>query len=106
MYANYIVFLCSRVLNLITKDSKNFQQEWDFLWNEIIDWNLNKYPFHLKPILSYDDKPFPGVLFLNGPAISANQLFHMAIILLTQNKPRLYKIKPSACIVCTILLLF
>lgn len=105
MYANYIVFLCSRVLNLITKDSKNFQQEWDFLWNEIIDWNLN-IPFHLKPILSYDDKPFPGVLFLNGPAISANQLFHMAIILLTQNKPRLYKIKPSACIVCTILLLF
>lgn len=105
MYANYIVFLCSRVLNLITKDFKNFQQEWDFLWNEIIDWNLNR-PFHLKPILCYDDKPFPGVLFLNGPAISANQLFHMAIILLTQNKPRLYKIKPSTCIVCTILLLF
>lgn len=99
MYANYIVFLCSRVLNLITKDPKNFQQEWEFLWNEIIDWNLNR-PFHLKPILSYDDKPFPGVLFLNGPAISANQLFHMAVILLTQNKPRLYKIKPSSCIVC------
>lgn len=99
MYANYIVFLCSRVLNLITKDSKNFHQEWEFLWNEIIDWNLNR-PFHLKPILGYDDKPFPGVLFLNGPAISANQLFHMAVILLTQNKPRLYKIKPSSCIVC------
>lgn len=99
MYANYIVFLCSRVLNLITKDSKNFHQEWEFLWNEIIDWNLNR-PFHLKPLLSYDDKPFPGVLFLNGPAISANQLFHMAVILLTQNKPRLYKIKPSTCIVC------
>lgn len=105
MYANYIVFLCSRVLNLISNDSKNFQQEWESLWNEIIDWNLHR-TFHLKPVFNHDDKPFPGVLFLNGPAISANQLFHMAIILLTQNKPRLYKIKPSTCIVCTIFSFF
>ncbi|CUM51892.1 unnamed protein product [Debaryomyces tyrocola] len=105
MYANYIVFLCSRVLNLIAKDSKNFEQEWEILWNEVKEWSENR-PFHLKPIMTYDDKPFPGVLFLNGPAISANQLFHMVIILLTQNKPRLYKIRPSSCIVCQTLFLF
>lgn len=105
MYANYIVFICSRVLNLIAKDSKNFEQEWEFLWNEVKEWSENR-PSHLKPIMTYDDKPFPGVLFLNGPAISANQLFHMAVILLTQNKPRLYKIKPSSCIVCKSFFLF
>lgn len=98
MYANYIVFLCSRVLNLIAKDAENFEMEWEFLWNEVQEWCLNR-PDNVKPMLSFDDKPFPGVLFLNGPAISANQLFHMAVILLIQNKPRLYKIKSTSCIV-------
>ncbi|CUM63862.1 uncharacterized protein PRCAT00001450001 [Priceomyces carsonii] len=101
MYSNYIVFLCGRVLNLIAKETKSFEEEWQILWNEVIDWYINR-PVQLRPILEYEEKPFPGILFLNGPAISANQLYHMSIILLIQNKPRGYKIIPSYGVKSTI----
>lgn len=93
MYANYMVFLCSRVLNLIAKTQADYEKEWRFLWDEVSDWHVNR-PIQLTPILTQNSSSslFPGVLYVNGPAISANQLYHMAIILLMQNKPRMHKI--------------
>ncbi|EAZ62980.2 fungal transcriptional regulatory protein [Scheffersomyces stipitis CBS 6054] len=94
MYANYIVFLCSRVLNLISNETPNFRAEWESLFSEVVAWHVNRPP-ELQPFMEFEHFPFPGLLFLNGPAISSNQLYHMAIILLSQNKPRLLKVKPS-----------
>lgn len=91
MYANYIFYLCSRVLNLISNAKLSYEKEWGFLWSEINDWYINR-PSSFQPILTFNDAPFPGVLYVNGAPIAANQMYHMAIILLTQNKPRLHKI--------------
>lgn len=91
MYANYMVYLCSRVLNLIAGGRDDYEKEWKLLWKEIGDWHENR-PSELKPIYTFNDSPFPGILYVNGPSISANQLYHMAIILMQQNKPRLHKI--------------
>lgn len=91
MYANYMVYLCSRVLNLISNAKENYDKEWNFLWMEINDWFKDR-PLSYEPILTFNDTPFPGVLYANGAPIAANQMYHMAIILLSQNKPRLHKI--------------
>ncbi|GME87638.1 hypothetical protein B5S28_g4119 [[Candida] boidinii] len=94
MYANYMVFLCSRVLNLVSSEDsgKRFENEWKLLWTELSNWESDK-PAGMKPIVEVDDPSltFPTILYSNGAAISANQMYHMAIILMLQNKPRLFK---------------
>ncbi|KAK9361147.1 hypothetical protein V1504DRAFT_491645 [Lipomyces starkeyi] len=101
MYANYAVFLCSCVTNLITSDSpttgSSFDAEWEMLWNELRIW-VEQRPVELKPLLSFDEEnnaPLPTILYENGPAISGNQLYHTACILLMQNKPRSFKFPKS-----------
>jgi hypothetical protein len=94
MFANYMVFLCSRVLNLISTENDNFEKEWELLWTEINQWHKDR-PDIMKPIIEFESSPFPEVLYDNGPAISSNQLYHMAMILLIENKPRLFKINPK-----------
>lgn len=91
MYANYMVFLCARVLNLIANDREDYAIEWKQVWDEVSEWHKNR-PFQLMPIMETEQTPFPGILYMNGPAISSNQLYHMTVILLTQNKPRAHKI--------------
>ncbi|GME90260.1 unnamed protein product [[Candida] boidinii] len=94
MYANYMVFLCSRVLNLVSSEDsgKKFEKEWKLLWTELSNWESDK-PAGMKPIVEVDDPSltFPNILYSNGAAISGNQMYHMAIILMLQNKPRLFK---------------
>lgn len=95
MYANYSVFLSSRVLNLISSTNvTNFEKEWEFLWTEVNEWHQNR-PDEMKPLIEYDSSPFPEILYDNGPAIGSNQLYHMSMIILMENKPRLYKTKHS-----------
>lgn len=91
MYANYSVFLSSRVLNLISSTTvPNFDEEWEFLWNELNEWHHNR-PDEMKPLMEFESSPFPEILYDNGPAISSNQLYHMSMILLMDNKSRVYK---------------
>jgi hypothetical protein len=94
MYANYMVFLCSRVVNLISSDTKDFDNEWELLWNEVNQWHRDR-PDLMKSIIEFESSPFPEILYDNGPAISANQLYHMSMILLRENKPRLFKLDPK-----------
>lgn len=105
MYANYMVFLCSRVLNLISTEALDYDEQWKHLWDEIIQWRVDR-PQELQPLAEYDDTPFPGILYLVGPAISSNQLYHMAIILLTDSKPHRFKIEASQHIVCCFIKIF
>jgi hypothetical protein len=94
MYANYMVFLCSRVVNLISSDTKDFDKEWELLWNEVNQWHRDR-PDPMKSIIEFESSPFPEILYDNGPAISANQLYHMSMILLRENKPRLFRLDPK-----------
>jgi hypothetical protein len=56
------------------------------------DW-YDERPEEMKPILTIppseakDDSPFPTVLYGDGPAVSGNQLYHTATLLMLQKKP-------------------
>jgi hypothetical protein len=102
MYANYAVFLCARTCELISDrnkyvelgiengcDMEQFQQRWEELWNRLLNW-ASRRPGELKPVESTNTTPFPRILFAHWAAISSNQLYHTASVLLlaANTKPR------------------
>jgi Fungal specific transcription factor domain/Fungal Zn(2)-Cys(6) binuclear cluster domain len=104
MYANYSVYLCARVINLIASTDRNYNVQWQILWDELEEWRTNR-PKEMLPVFSSLGREtegdlgfaasFPRILYSNGPAVSGNQLYHMAHILMVQNKPRIFKIGPQ-----------
>ncbi|KAH9214929.1 fungal-specific transcription factor domain-containing protein [Leptodontidium sp. 2 PMI_412] len=95
-YANYAVFMCANCVaylkaykewSLETRESR-----WLELVNLLEDWYLER-PEEMKPILTISllegeiHRPFPTVLYGNGPAVSGNQLYHTAILLMLQERP-------------------
>ncbi|GME80538.1 unnamed protein product [Ambrosiozyma monospora] len=95
MHANYIVYLSSLVLNLIHSDmdGHDFKKEWLVLWSRLRSWSLGS-PELFGPCYEFFDSniQFPRIFYSNTQAISANQMYHMACILMLQNKPRSLKI--------------
>lgn len=100
MYANYAVYLCAQVLELISNGVAHdkasdlaYQDEWSKIFELVEDWYSNR-PLEMKSVLNLPppledySRPFPILLFSNAPAISGNQLYHSAAILLLQKKPR------------------
>lgn len=64
-------------------------QRWKVLSEALVLWYNNR-PSELKPMfeLGHNDQLFPLILFSSGTAILANQMFHTAMLLLLQNRPR------------------
>ncbi|KAF4982708.1 hypothetical protein FZEAL_1735 [Fusarium zealandicum] len=64
-------------------------QKWKSLSEALSMWYTNR-PRDFKPMLEIDDNEqlFPLVLFTNGAAVLANQLYHTSMLLLLQNRPR------------------
>ncbi|KAK4123499.1 hypothetical protein N657DRAFT_655913 [Parathielavia appendiculata] len=97
MYANLVVFLCAQALELFACDDSEaeFTRRWNDLFVFIEEWYIQRPP-EMRSILSRpaatdEDasvSPFPTLLFSNPPAISGNQLYHTAAILMLQRKPR------------------
>lgn len=103
MHANYAVFLCAGVCGLIADrtgfielgldngcDNVSFTGRWTSLWNDIQHW-LASRPSEMMPVKvipQRDGKSFPSVLFTHWSAISSNQLYHTACVLLLQSRPR------------------
>lgn len=105
-YANYAVFLCAHCVAYL----KNFRDRtrevergaWISQWTELLglldDW-YNDRPEEMKPIQTIppsedkDASPFPTVLYGNGPAVSGNQLYHTATLIILQEKPPGLKIQ-------------
>lgn len=103
-YANYAVFLCASVVNVLS-DQKPPQSEhlsdlkasncsrWKALFDLLEDW-YNSRPEEMRPLMScpalFDDHrhPFPIVLYGTSPAINGNQLYHASAILMLQEKPK------------------
>lgn len=95
MYSNYVVFLAARTVNLVfnSDDFINYEESFDSLYQELLEWYI-KRPITLKPMVCHSDyEEFPKLLFSNGPGISGNQMYHMIMILMNLNKPRVSKIQ-------------
>jgi hypothetical protein len=99
-YGNLAVFLlahCVAYLENVRKvgydaDPINFASRWIELVTHLEDW-CDDRPEEMKPVLTIpaterkDDSPFPTVFYSNPPAISGNQLYHTAVLLMLQEKP-------------------
>lgn len=108
-YANYAVFLCANCVTYL-KDFNDRTREvgasaWVTQWTKLMDlldeW-YNERPEAMKPILTIppseekDASPFPTVLYGNGPAVSGNQLYHTATLLMLQEKPTVLRTQRKA----------
>ena len=100
MYANLAVFLCAKVCHFIWQDRRSAQgeapttesshEQWHELWYEVSSWALNRPPEFLPIKLNEEAAPdaiFPFILLSANCAISSNQLYHTACILLLDYKP-------------------
>ncbi|KAI0555545.1 hypothetical protein F4679DRAFT_578930 [Xylaria curta] len=95
LYADYSVFLCALVLDLFASDHTEdvYVRRWNELFGYIEDW-YNQRPPEMRSILELNApkedyfRPFPIILFSNPAAVSGNQLYHTAALLMLQRKPR------------------
>ncbi|KAJ9652716.1 hypothetical protein H2198_008035 [Neophaeococcomyces mojaviensis] len=103
MHANYAVYLCAKVCNVVAQrvqflelgvangcTNEAFEQAWNGLWTELQQW-LERRPPEMLPVktvaCSPENNQFPSALFAHWSAISGNQLYHTACILMLETKP-------------------
>lgn len=104
MWANYAVFLTAKVCHFIwmqtkgmgdtanSSDQASFSHDWFDIWAELQSWRENRPAQLLEFDFPGDDdysagSPFPFMLFAVPCAISSNQLYHTACLLLLDVKP-------------------
>jgi hypothetical protein len=108
-HGQYILILCAQAVQLRNGTSElslsaglsgppNFIERWKMLFDCLSDWYNNR-PREFRPMLELPSTPqtdpvdlFPLILFTNSAGIFINQLFHTAILLLLQQKPRTLKL--------------
>ncbi|KAI7789045.1 hypothetical protein LA080_005149 [Diaporthe eres] len=104
MYANYIVHLCAEAMDLFadgTKGREEFSRRWSSLFSRLNDWYHFRPP-EMRPVLDLPqletepERPFPILLFSNPSAISGNQMYHTAALLMLQRIPRSTRLPPGS----------
>ena len=103
MHANYAVYLCAKVCDLLARhtrhvelgnedyaDGHSFEEIWVNLWDELQEW-WERRPSELLPVktvsTSMSSDRFPRIMFAHWAAISSNQLYHTACILMSEIQP-------------------
>ncbi|KAJ5232867.1 hypothetical protein N7468_005823 [Penicillium chermesinum] len=101
MHANWAVYLCAKTCDLacrqtrhmelgeMAEDPRPFVEQWTVLWDELQFW-LEKRPAAMLPIKTTGlggGLIFPEILFAHWAAISGNQLYHAACIMMLDMKP-------------------
>lgn len=96
MHANWAVYLCTKACDLICRrvrhlelgeqddDKRPFAARWHYLWKELQFW-LDHRPSELLPITTTEpsgSQLFPEILYTHWAAISSNQLYHTACLIL------------------------
>ncbi|KAL1965275.1 hypothetical protein VTN77DRAFT_5877 [Rasamsonia byssochlamydoides] len=71
-----------------------FHNRWLQLWEDLQNW-LSDRPRELPPVQTTNTKPFPHIFFVHWAAISSNQLYHTASILLLKIMPKSIKLRPG-----------
>ncbi|KAF2800260.1 hypothetical protein K505DRAFT_355827 [Melanomma pulvis-pyrius CBS 109.77] len=100
MYANFAVYLCAKACELISDrnkylelgegngcDTQQFQDRWSRLWDQLSNWSLCR-PKEMLPVETTASAPFPHIFFAHWAAISSNQLYHTACVLLLSSDPK------------------
>lgn len=100
MYANYAVYLCAKVCELVANRTKYtelgedngcslevFTECWQYLYDDLQNWIVDR-PAELLPVETLNTRPFPRVLYVHWAAISSNQLYHTASIILLETMPK------------------
>ncbi|KAF2094753.1 hypothetical protein NA57DRAFT_60171 [Rhizodiscina lignyota] len=109
--ANNVLLLCAQVTRLRYGEDhpSGFQgnlrgctllDTWRAFWDDLQQWH-DTQPHEFLPVIEisaetfqYDSSlPFSTVVFSTGAAIFANQLYHTALLLLLQCKPRTLRLK-------------
>lgn len=100
MYANWAVYLCTKACDMIhrrikvlelghnDRDERPFAEQCASLWSELEFWLMHR-PSELLPVALIEgknDQLFPQILFTHWSAISSNQLYHTACIILLEAK--------------------
>lgn len=107
MYANRVVYLCGQVIDLlcssgkweqrphhrtsrIIMDASEYIHHWSRLFEVLEKWYTER-PEEMKPLLtipsSTPTQPFQTLFYGNGSAVSGNQMFHTAALLMLKYKP-------------------
>ena len=107
MHANYAVYLCAKTCELVADRTQFlelgaqnkctgdvFHGRWLRLWDDLQEWVEDRPP-ELLPVQTTQTKPFPQILFLHWAAISSNQLYHTACILLLNLMPKSVKLRSA-----------
>ncbi|KAJ5683564.1 hypothetical protein N7462_006729 [Penicillium macrosclerotiorum] len=107
MHANYAVYLCAKTCELVSDRTQfvelavqnectgeTFNRRWLHLWEDLQQWCESR-PSELLPVHTTQTKPFPHMLFLHWAAISSNQLYHTACILLLNIQPKNIKLQSA-----------
>ncbi|UNI19272.1 hypothetical protein JDV02_005466 [Purpureocillium takamizusanense] len=107
-WSNYAVYLTAQVLDLLAplsdtaalhvgnRSDPSFRTRWYKLWRYVSEWHDARPP-PLLPIVTIPSSaksPFPTVIFSNPAAISGNQLYHTAALLMLQNQPPGVRLSP------------
>ncbi|KAJ5698672.1 hypothetical protein N7462_000677 [Penicillium macrosclerotiorum] len=109
MHANWAVYLCAKACDLacrqtrhlelgeMVEDTRPFIDQWTCLWDELQFW-LEQRPRAMLPIKTTGiggGQIFPEILFAHWAAISGNQLYHAACIIMLDMKPPEEMVPPS-----------
>ncbi|KAF2465387.1 uncharacterized protein BDR25DRAFT_346247 [Lindgomyces ingoldianus] len=107
MYANLAVYLCAKTCELISDrnkyvelgkenqcDTQHFHDRWSRLWEQLERWSFYR-PKEMLPVETAPSTPFPHVFFSHWAAISSNQLYHTACVLLLTSNPKVKTVCPS-----------
>ncbi|KAJ5114438.1 hypothetical protein NUU61_000197 [Penicillium alfredii] len=101
MHANWAVYLCAKTCDLACRrtrhvelgevgdDTRPFLVQWTRLWDELQYWLEQRSPTML-PIKTTGvggGQIFPEILFAHWAAISGNQLYHAACMMMLDMKP-------------------
>ncbi|ODQ61780.1 hypothetical protein WICANDRAFT_75976 [Wickerhamomyces anomalus NRRL Y-366-8] len=89
-----IIKLLAMTVNLISMDFIDFDTRWEILWNKVDDWfeSRSKNLISILHFADLDDSLFPLLVYGSGSSALSLQLYHTLMILLIQNKPRLFKL--------------
>ena len=109
MHANWAVYLCAKVCDLVCRrtmslergqidqsDERPFGEQWIRLWDELQFWMEHRPSMMLpiKTIGSNTEQRFPEIFFAHWAAISGNQLYHTACIMMLEIIPSNQELQP------------